>query len=381
MRKRDYYEVLGVDRNATDEEVKKAYRKLALQYHPDRNPDDKTAEAKFKEVTEAYEVLRDSSARARYDRFGHAGVGGAGDFGFDFTTFDLGDALRAFMRDFGSPFGDIFGTAAGDRRTSVRAGSDLRVKVSLSLEEITEETEKKIRFRRLAGCKACKGTGAKDGASFETCPSCRGTGQVRRVHRSFLGEIVNVSPCSRCRGEGRVVTERCTDCNGEGRIQVDETIQVKIPAGVSSNNYIPIKGKGNDGLRGGPTGSLLVYIEEKEHPVFDRDGADIFCDVPISFSLAALGGTIEVPTLNGPHSLKVPAGTQSQKVFALKGMGLPLLNRRGRGSQLVRLIVWIPTKMSKEEKRLVEQLPDFRESEKLEPGKGFLNRLRKLLGE
>jgi molecular chaperone DnaJ len=380
MPKRDYYEVLGVNRNATDDEIKKAYRKLALQYHPDRNPNDKAAEEKFKEVTEAYEVLRDSSSRGRYDRFGHAGMEGMRGFGFDFGTFDLGDALRAFMRDFGSPFGDIFGHAA-DGRGTARAGRDLKVKVTLTLEDIAKETEKTIRFRRLSQCKACSGTGAKDGTALQTCPSCKGQGQVKRVHQSFLGQFVNVTTCGTCRGEGRVITERCDRCGGEGRTQVEETIQVKIPAGISSSNYIPIRGKGNDGLRGGPTGDLLVYIEEKEHPLFDRDGADIFCDVPIEYPLAALGGRIDIPTLDGPYQLKVAPGTQSQRVFRLKGRGLPRLGRRGKGDQLVRLIVWIPTKMSKKERQLVEQLAQFKRDEKLEPGKSFLTKLRTLLGD
>ncbi len=381
MPKRDYYDVLGVDRNATEGEIKKAYRKLALQYHPDKNPNDKAAEEKFKEATEAYEVLRDPASRGRYDRFGHAGMEGFGGFGFDFGTFDLGDALRAFMRDFGSPLNDILRGRAGGPRTAAQGGSDLRVRVTLSLEDIAQETQKTIRFRRLASCRACRGTGAKGGTAFGTCSACNGQGQIRRVHQSFLGQFVNVTTCSNCRGQGRVITERCDECGGDGRRQVEETIQVKIPAGISANNFIPIRGKGNDGLRGGPPGDLLVYIEEKEHPVFERDGADIFCDVPIDYSLAALGGKIEVPTLDGPHELRIPAGTQSQKVFRLRGKGLPRLNGRGKGNQLVRVIVWIPTKMSKKEKELVEQLAQFKQGEDLVPGKSFLKKLRKLLGD
>jgi molecular chaperone DnaJ len=381
MPKRDYYDVLGVGRNATEGEIKKAYRKLALQYHPDKNPNDKAAEEKFKEATEAYEVLRDRSSRERYDRFGHAGVESFGGFGFDFGTFDLGDALRAFMRDFGSPFSDILRGRAGGPRTAARGGSDLRVRVTLSLEDIAQDTEKTIRFRRLASCGACRGTGAKNGTAFGTCTVCSGQGQIRRVHQSFLGQFVNVTTCSNCKGQGRVITERCDECGGEGRRQVEETIQVKIPAGISTSNFIPIRGKGNDGLLGGPPGDLLVYIEEKEHPVFERDGADIFCDVPIDYSLATLGGKIDVPTLDGPHELRIPAGTQSQKVFRLRGKGLPKLNGRGKGNQLVRVIVWIPTKMSKKEKELVEQLAQFKRGEDLVPGKGFLRKLRGLLGD
>lgn len=381
MSKRDYYEILGIERGADEQKIKKAYRKLALQYHPDRNPDDSRAEENFKEATEAYEVLRDPDRRAQYDQFGHAGLRGGG-FGFDFAAFDLGEALRAFMRDFGSPFGgidDFFG--GGARRPSGVSGSDLRVRVSLSLEELASGTEKKIKLKRLAACKSCEGSGAKKGTSFKTCTVCHGQGETRRVQRSFLGQIVNVSTCGHCRGEGRIVAERCPDCSGEGRINVEETVVVKIPAGISSDNYIPIEGKGNEGARGGRSGSLLVYFEELEHPIFERHGNDILVDVPISFPLAALGGQIEVPTLEGPHRLTVPAGTQSQKIFPLKGKGLGRLDGRGRGDLLVRLTVWVPTKASKEEREILERLGGLLGKEKLESGRPFLKKLKKLLGD
>jgi molecular chaperone DnaJ len=380
MRKRDYYEVLGVDRDAGQDEIKKAYRRLALKYHPDRNPNDSEAEAKFKEATEAYEVLRDSSSRSRYDHFGHSGLGGgAGGFGFDFGGFDLADALRAFMRDFGSPFGNIF--EGGERgRPTARAGGDLRVRVSLSLEELSKETEKKIRFKRLAGCKTCGGSGAKKGSSPETCPACKGRGEIRQVRTSFLGQIVNVSTCSRCRGEGTVISDPCPECDGQGRRQVEEAILVKIPAGVSSGNYIPIRGKGNDGIRGGPAGDLLVHIEEKQHAIFERDGADVFCDVPITFAMAALGAKLSVPTLDGPYELKIPPGTQSQTIFRIKGKGLPRLRSRGRGNQVVRVIIWVPPNLSKDEKNLLEKLSQVQDVGDLKPGRSFLERLRKLLG-
>jgi molecular chaperone DnaJ len=381
MDKRDYYDVLGVGRDADDDQVKRAYRKLALKYHPDRSPDDKQAEEKFKEATEAYEVLRDSSRRAQYDRFGHNGLRGA-DFGFDFGAFDLGEALRAFMRDFGSPFGgleDFFGGGAGPRRSASRGGGDLRVKVALSLEEIAEGSEKRIRLKRLAACKTCGGGGAKKGTSAKTCSACRGTGETRTVQRSFLGQIVNVSTCAHCGGEGKIIAERCQDCRGEGRVALEETISVKIPAGISSDNYIPIAGKGNDGLRGGRPGSLLVYIEEQEHPVFERHGENISCDVPISFAVAALGGQMEVPTLDGPERLVIPAGTQSQKIFVLRGKGLKRLDGRGSGDLLVRVTVWVPTKLSKEEREIIEKMPRLPDKERLEPGREFLKKLRKLL--
>jgi len=381
MSKRDYYEVLGIGRGATAEELKKAYRRLALKYHPDRNPGDHEAEAKFKEATEAYEVLRDPGRRAQYDRFGHAAAQGMGGFSFDFGGFDLSDALRAFMRDFGSPFGDIFGAPGGARRGGRMRGSDLRVKVSLTLEEIAGGTEKKIKFKRLAGCPSCGGSGAKEGTTPVTCPDCKGTGEVRRVQRSLFGQIMNVTACGTCGGEGSIVDEPCPECRGERRTEIGETVLVKIPAGISHENYIPIRGKGNDGLRGGRAGDLLVYIEEIEHPVFERRGDDIYCNVPISYSVAALGGEIEVPTLDGDHKLKIPSGTQSNKVFKLRGKGLPHLGRRGRGSELVRTIVWVPTKVGKEEKKLLEELSKFSGREKIEPGRSFVEKLMKLLGD
>ena len=381
MAKRDYYEVLGVSRDASTEDIRKAYRRMALTLHPDKNPGNHEAEEEFKEATEAYEILRDPGRRAQYDRFGHAGATGFGGFTFDFGAFDLSDALRAFMRDFGSPFGDIFGAPGGRRRDGRTRGSDLRVKVNLTLEEVAKGTEKKIKFKRLVTCDACNGTGAEPGSSPEPCPACNGTGEIRRVQRSLLGQIVNVSTCGRCRGEGRVITEPCRLCKGERRMMVEETVKVQVPAGISSENYIPVRGKGNDGLRGGSAGDLLVYIEEKEHDIFERQGDDIFCNMPISYPLAALGGEIEVPTLDGPERLKIPAGTQSNRVFKLKGKGVPRLGRRGKGDELVRTIVWVPTELSKEEAVLLKSLSKFSEKEKIEPGKGFVRKLMKLLGD
>ena len=381
MKKRDYYEVLGVDRNATDDDIKKAYRRLALEFHPDRNPGDQEAESRFKEATEAYEVLRDANRRAQYDRYGHAAPGGFGGFTFDFGGFDLSDALRAFMRDFGGPFGDIFGGPANMRRGGRARGSDLRVKVRLTLEEIAEGAEKKIRLKRLATCEACEGSGARKGSVPKTCPMCNGAGEVRRLQRSLFGQIMNVSVCSQCRGEGRIVDDPCPECRGETRTEKQETVLVKIPAGISSENYIPIRGKGNDGLRGGSAGDLLVYIEEEEHTIFDRHGDDIVCTVPITYSVAALGGEIEVPTLDGRQTLKIPSGTQSGKVFTLKGKGLPRLGRRGRGNELVRTVVWVPTKLGREEKQLLKKLSGLPDSEKFEPGRSFVRKLMDFLGD
>jgi molecular chaperone DnaJ len=379
MDQRDYYEILGVDRQATQQEIKKAYRRLALKYHPDRNRGDKTSEEKFKEATEAYEVLKDPVRKQRYDRFGHAGMRDSG-FGFGFGGFDVEDAIRVFMGEFG-PFEDIFGMGKRRGRDGAGRGKDLRVSVNLELEDVLKETKKRIRLKRLASCKKCNGTGAKDGSAFETCSACHGTGEMRRVQSTFLGKMVNIVTCSRCGGEGRVIQEPCEKCNGKGRVEVQETLEVKIPPGVATGNYLRLQGKGEDGIRGGPPGELHVVINVKDHPVFERNGDSIVCDIPISFPLAALGGKVDVPTLDGTHELKIPPGTQSQKVFTLKGKGLPRVRGIGRGNEYVRVTVWVPTKTSKAEKELLEQLSKFEDREELKPGKIFLEKLRRMLGD
>jgi len=372
---RDYYEILDVDRAATQEDIKRAYRKLALKYHPDRNPNDKASEEKFKEATEAYEVLKSPEQRQRYDRYGQAGGRDPG-FGFGFDGISVEDALRAFMQDFGG-FSDIFGR----RSQTANQGSNLRINIDLELADVLTESKKKIRLRRLVSCKACRGTGAKAGEALETCSACHGTGEIRRVQSTFLGRIVNVVTCSRCGGNGRVIKEVCEKCKGKGRLEAQETLEIKIPPGVATGNYLRIEGRGNDGVRGGPPGDLQAVINVKDHPVFERDGDNIFCDIPISFPLAALGGKVDVPTLDGPYKLKIPAGTQSQKVFTLRGKGLPRVRGIGRGSEYVRVTVWVPTRISKEERDLLEKLSEFDDKEKLEPGKSFLEKLRNLLGD
>jgi len=372
---RDYYEILDVDRAATQEDIKRAYRKLALKHHPDRNPNDKASEEKFKEATEAYEVLKSPEQRQRYDRYGQAGGRDPG-FGVGFDGISVEDALRAFMQDFGG-FSDIFGR----RSQTADQGSNLRINIDLELADVLTESKKKIRLRRLVSCKACRGTGAKAGEALETCSACHGTGEIRRVQSTFLGRIVNVVTCSRCGGNGRVIKEVCEKCKGKGRLEAQETLEIKIPPGVATGNYLRIEGRGNDGVRGGPPGDLQAVINVKDHPVFERDGDNIFCDIPISFPLAALGGKVDVPTLDGPYKLKIPAGTQSQKVFTLRGKGLPRVRGIGRGSEYVRVTVWVPTRISKEERDLLEKLSEFDDKEKLEPGKSFLEKLRNLLGD
>ena len=386
MSKRDYYEVLSVERGASEDEVKKAYRKKALEFHPDRNPGDHAAEESFKEATEAYEVLKDSEKRQRYDQLGHAGVdggfGGAGGFA-GHADFDLSDALRAFMRDFGG-FDDLFGGgfgagAAGGARRAQRQGQNLQVHISLTLEEIGKGVTKKIKLKRRAACDTCGGSGARKGSSPSNCPDCGGAGQVRRVQRSLLGQFVSVGPCARCSGTGRIVTDPCSTCNGDGRKEITETISVDVPAGVHEGNYIPIQGKGHAGPQGGPAGDLIILIEEKRHSLFERHGDDLMCELPIPFPIAALGGKVEVPTLSGTARLDVPSGTQSHKVFRLKGQGIPRLHSNRRGDLLVRVRVWTPTKLSREEKLILEKLAEI-QGETPEPGKGIFERIKETFG-
>jgi molecular chaperone DnaJ len=338
MPKRDYYEVLGVSRDVSEDELKKAYRRLAVKYHPDKNPGDKSAEEKFKEATEAYEVLKDSTKRRQYDQFGHAGLGGAqpgtGGFG-GFEGFDLSDALRAFMRDFGG-FGDVddlFGGGGVRRSRGRRAlrGQDLQVRLPLTLEEIANGVEKKIKLNKLKICELCSGSGAAPGAGKRTCPTCGGAGEVRQVSRSILGQFINVATCPECGGDGEIISKPCPECRGQGSVRGSTTLTVKVPPGVSAGNYIPVRGAGNAGPRGGPAGDVIVVIEEKEHDLFARHHDHIVYEMPISVAQAALGDEVTVPTLDATAQLTIPAGTQSDKIFKLPGLGIPHLNSRGRG--------------------------------------------------
>lgn len=362
MAKRDYYEILGVSREATLDDVKKAYRKLALKHHPDRNPGNKDAEERFKEATEAYEVLRDQEKRARYDQFGHGGLSGAAQGGGGFEGFaggfDLSDALRAFMRDFGGfGFEDFLGGERGRaRRGAAARGNDLQIHLKLTLAEIATGVTKKIKVQRLVPCSRCRGKGVKEGSSRQTCATCRGTGELRQVSRSVFGQFVNVQTCPQCRGEGTFATDPCPACGGEGRVEGSKNVEVKIPAGVATGNYIRLEGQGDEGPRGGPSGDLIIVIEEIEDALFDRHGYDISCDLPVSFAQLALGARVEIPTLDGTAAIKIPPGTQSHKILRLKGKGIPHLNSYGRGDQLVRLVAHTPQNLSREEREAFERL-------------------------
>jgi molecular chaperone DnaJ len=385
MEKRDYYEVLEIHRDASDEEIKKAYRKKALLYHPDKNPGDKTAEEKFKEATEAYEVLKDPQKRQLYDQYGHQGLrgGGFGDFSGGFG-FDLSDALRAFMRDFGGfgfdTFDSIFGGGTTGRRSGPQKGQDLRVKIDLSLEEIAAGVEKTINVSRLVSCKNCKGSGMEPGTSAKTCPRCNGSGEQRTISRSILGQMVRVTTCPYCHGTGKIIEKPCNECAGNGRVKGKSQVKVKFPAGVSAGNYIPVRNMGDVGPRGGPAGDLLVIVDEEEHEHFTRHGDDIILEQAISFSQAALGDQIAVPSLNGNIDLKIPSGTQSGKIFRIRGKGIPHLNGYGRGDELVRVLVITPSKLTDEEKELFAKLGRLGKNRPLKVDKSFFEKLRETLG-
>ncbi len=370
MARRDLYEVLGVERGATEEDLKKAYRQLAMKWHPDRNPGNKEAEEKFKEVAEAYEVLHDPEKRARYDRFGHAtagvpgGGGGAGGGFDDLGGFDLADALRAFMRDFGSGgggFGDAYESGRSGPRE--RRGHSLEIRLPLTLEEIATGVEKVVKIRHMRTCATCKGTGAREGTKRKSCPVCHGSGQVRVVQRSIFGQLINITTCDRCHGEGTVIESPCPTCDGEGRVRQQSEISIKVPAGVANGNYIPIAGMGDAGPRGGPAGDLIAHIEELTHPLFLRSGDDLVVEVPIAFSKAALGGKVEVPTLGGGRAaVEIPSGTMSGRLLRLRGKGLKSLKRSGSGDLLVRVEVATPAKLSDRGKKLMQEFDSLAEA-------------------
>lgn len=378
MAKRDYYEVLGVDKNADDSTIKKAYRKLAMQFHPDKNPDNKEAEEKFKEASEAYEILSDKDKRQLYDQYGHAGIEnqfGAGGFSWENFT-HRGDLNDIFGEGFGGIFESLFGGGFGGRsQRSSNRGEDLQIELSLTLKEIAMGAEKTIKIGTKEACDKCGGSGSADG-NTETCSQCRGTGQVRQVRQSLFGQMQTVSECPSCRGEGKIIKNKCPKCYGEGRMGKVKEISVKVPAGVEEGQYIRLRGQGNVGPRNGVKGDILVLIHEKQDDVFERDGNNIVLEFPISVSQAVLGDEIIVPTLTGSVKMKVPAGTQSGRLFRLKGQGIQGLNSYSRGDQIVRAIVVTPTKLSKEETELYTRLKEFDHKRELKPGKSFLHKLR-----
>jgi molecular chaperone DnaJ len=356
---RDYYEILGVARDADAEAVKKAYRKLALQYHPDRNGGDKDSEDKFKEATEAYEVLRDAEKRTSYDRYGHAAPRGAGAGHGGFSGFGFEDALNIFMRDFGGFGGmeDIFG--GGRRRGGVQRGKDLRIKLEMTLAEVATGVRKSLKVKVLDACSACSGTGSADAGAPAVCDTCKGQGQIRRVQRSVFGQFVSASVCPTCQGEGKVIRNPCKACHGDGRERADRTIEVEIPAGVSSDNYLTLRGQGNVGPRGGPRGDVMVVIEVEDDARFLREGSDLVYDLGISFSQAALGAEVEVPTVYGSERLRIPAGTQAGEVLTLRGKGLPSLQGAAKGDQHVRVHVWTPTSLTPDQQEIFRKLAEL----------------------
>jgi len=358
---RDYYEILGVARDADGDAIKKAYRRLALQWHPDKNNGSKEAEERFKEATEAYEVLRDPQKRAAYDRYGHAGVrGGAGGAG-GFTGFDFSDALNVFMRDFGGfGFEDLFGAAAGRRsRGGARKGADVRVRLAVTLAEVAAGTRKTIRLALDGTCTACSGSGAAPGTQPVTCATCGGAGQVRRVQQSVFGQMVSVTTCPTCRGEGKRIETPCPSCAGSGVQRTERDIEIEVPPGVSSGDYITMRGQGNAGPGGAPRGDLVVVMDVQDDPRFVRDGADLIHDRAITFTQAALGAEVEVPTVDGSARVTIPPGTQSGRLLRMRGRGLPHLRGGGRGDQIVRVVVWTPTRLDPAQERLLRQLAEI----------------------
>lgn len=381
MAKRDFYEILEVSKNATPEEIKKAYRQQALKYHPDRNPGDKSSEDKFKEAAEAYEVLSDPQKKARYDQFGHAGMGGGAGGGFNGGGMSMDDIFSHFgdiFSDLGfGGFGSFGGRSSRGGR-QVNKGTNLRIKVKLTLEEIEKGVEKKLKVGKYVACDECSGTGAKGGSAHNTCSTCRGAGQVTRVTNTFLGQMQTTQVCPTCGGEGKTITNKCTKCAGEGVLRGEEVISVKIPAGVAEGMQLSVSGKGNAARRGGINGDLLVIIEEEPHHDLIRDGNDLLFNLFVSVAQASLGANVEIPTLDGKVKIKIEPGTQPGKILRLRGKGLPEVNSYTRGDLLVSINVWIPKSLSREEKKILEKL-DESDNFKPNPGSGdrnFFNRMK-----
>ncbi len=355
MSKRDYYEILGVTKDSSTEEIKKAYRKKAIQYHPDKNPGDKESEENFKEAAEAYEVLSNPEKKQRYDQFGHSGMSGSS--GFSGQNMNMDDIFSMFGDIFGGHFGGFGGFGGSNRGRSQRInkGQNLRVKVKLNLQEIAKGAEKKIKVKKYVSCKTCSGSGAKDG-SFSTCSTCHGTGQVTRISNTFLGQMQTTSVCPNCGGEGKIITNKCTSCYGEGIVQGEEVISINIPAGVAEGMQLSVGGKGNAARRGGINGDLIVLIEEEEHNELIRDDNDLIYNLFLNFPDLVLGTTVEIPTIDGKVKVKIDAGTQPEKVLRLRGKGLPDVNGYGKGDILVKVHAWVPSHLTTEERKTLEKL-------------------------
>ncbi len=362
MDKRDYYEILGVSKNASNDELKKAYRKLAIQYHPDKNPGDKEAEEKFKEAAEAYEVLSNSEKRAKYDRFGHNGLRG----GQDFHSYqNVNDIFSHFSDIFGGGFGgssifdDLFSGGSSGRtrqRSTGTPGSDLKVTLKLTLEEIASGTTKTIKLKKYQTCSSCHGSGANSSSGYRSCSVCNGSGEVREVSRSIFGQFVNISVCSNCRGTGKIISDPCKTCSGDGRVYVESKIKVNVPAGVTNNSYMTMRGEGNAGKNGGPAGDVIVVFQELEHQYFTRDGDDLIYELYLTYPQIVMGTSVEIPTINGRASLKIEPGTQPGKFLKMRGKGIRHLNQHGSGDQLVKINVHVPRKINSREKELLKEL-------------------------
>ena len=384
----DFYAVLAVPRDASEADIKKAYRKLAMDCHPDRNNGDKASEERFKEITEAYEVLRDPEKRAAYDRYGRAGVrgsgagGGGGGGGFAYTHFDLAEALSVFMRDFGGLGGleQLFGGSSRGRREPGR-GQDIKVTLKLTLKDVAGGTRKTVKARTLERCSTCRGTGARAGTRVTQCGTCGGTGEVRRHAQSLFGQFLSVSPCPNCAGEGTVIASPCPTCRGDGRVRAEKTVEIDVPAGVADHHYLTVRGGGAPGVRNGPSGDLIAVLEIADDPRFERHGDDLVYDLPLSFSQAALGAEVEVPSPEGSTRLNVPGGTQTGTMFRLRGHGLPRLGSGGKGDLHVRVHVWTPEHLTAEQERVFAELSKVEGQPPSEDGiKKFWKQIREVLG-
>lgn len=375
LAKRDYYEVLGVSKNATEAEIKTAYRHKAKECHPDLHPDDKAAEERFKEINEAYEVLSDANRRARYDQFGHEGPNMGGVGGFDF-----GGGFGGFG-GFGDIFDTFFGGGSRQTRNGPERGADLRYDVTITFEEAAFGCKKTFKFQRSENCEACHGTGAKDGSSLKRCTVCNGTGTVRTTTNSLFGSMVTQRPCSACNGTGQVITEKCPGCGGAGRVRATRTATVNIPAGIDNGQVITMTGHGEPGLRGGPPGDLHVYVAVRPHKLFKREGYNLYCEIPLSFTQAALGGTLEIPTLEGPMEHHIPEGTQTDTEFRFRGKGIQMLRSSGRGDLFVRVRVDVPRRLSDRQKELLKQFEDSLTGKEYETRKSFFERMRDLFSD